>query len=281
MTLKFKKPEIKNQRLKFLVFGEMGSGKSTLCCLFPNTAYFDTEDSTSKIKYARAIGENGGGVVNTGDIDEIISQVKELITTKHDYKTIVIDSLTVAYENLLIEAEKKVGSDFGRHISFADSKVKQLVNLLLRADANVVVTCQSKREYGNNMNVIGNTYAGYKRLGYMFDLVLETSVLGRVFNAVVRKSRLEHFETGERIDFSYQEILKRCGAEAIEKSLATEMLASKDQVMELKRLVQLLNVPENDVQKWLTKESCDMFEDMAADRIDKCIAALKAKIENK
>ena len=281
MALKFKKPEIKQQRLKFLVYGEMGSGKSTLGCAFPQTAYFDTEDTASKIKYAQALTDNGSAVIHTGDLDEIIDQVKALLTIKHDYKTVVIDSLTVAYENLLIECEKRVGSEYGRHIAEADKKVKQLVNLLLRLDMNCVVTCQSKNEYAGSMNVVGKTYVGYKRLGYMFDLVLETSVLGANFSAVVRKSRLDSFVTGEEIKFSYSEVLRRCGIDAIEKPVNVEKLPSVEQVTELKRLVQLLNIQEDMLEKWFVKANCDSFEEMPAELVDKTIANLKARIENK
>lgn len=278
MALKFKKPEVKQQRLKLLVYGEMGSGKSTICTHMPNVAYFDTEDTASKIKYAQAIADNGGAVLHTGDIDEIIAQVKELMTVKHDYKTVVIDSLTVAYENLIIECEKRVGQDFGRHIAAADSKIKQLINLLLRIDCNVIVTCQAKKEYGSNMSLVGSTYAGYKRLGYMFDLVLETSVLGKNFFAVVKKSRLDTFETGEEIKFNYVEVVKRCGVESLEKAADTVVLASNEQVAEIKRLVALLNIEPDVIEKWYIRANCACFEEMSADLISKCINSLKDKI---
>ena len=281
MALKFKKPEVKESRLKFLVYGEMGSGKSTMCCAFPTTAYIDTEDTTSKIKYSQALIDNGGGVINTGDMDEIINQVRELLTCAHNFKTVVIDSLTVAYENLIIEAEKRVGSEFGRHIAEADKKVKQLINLLLRLDMNVIVTCQARKEYGNKMQVVGQTYAGYKRLGYMFDLVLETSVLGRNFSAIVRKSRLAQFETGEDIKFSYAEILKRCGPGAIEKEVETEAKASPEKVAELMHLIEVLGVQPDIIEKWLVIGKCDAFEDMPVVTLDKCIQKLKDKINLK
>ena len=104
--LKFKKPEIKQQRLKAMFYGEMGTGKSTCAAQFPLTAYIDTEDTASKKKYAKMIDDNGGAVLATGDFDEILSQVKELITTKHSFKTLVIDSLTIPYDNLQAECER-------------------------------------------------------------------------------------------------------------------------------------------------------------------------------
>ena len=283
MVLKFKKAEIKQQRLKILVFGDMGSGKSTLACSFPKTAYFDTEDICSKILFSEAINKNGGAVLATGDLDEIIAQVKELISTKHDYETIVIDSLTVAYENAMAEGERNpdIGSGFGRHIAYADNKTKQLTNLLLRADMNVIITCQAKREYGDGMKVVGNTYVGFKRLGYIFDLVFETAVLGRNFNAVVRKSRLRSFVTGDEVQFSYTEIMRRCELEVSNAAPTPIVLATKEQVKEAKRLVALLNVSDEIVGKWFTKETVESFEEMDTAAIDKYIAALQKRIEEK
>jgi len=281
MALRFKKPEVKQQRLKILVYGQMGSGKSTLACTFPNTAYFDTEDTASKIQYAQAIAANGGGVVSTGDIDEVIAQVKELMSTKHSYETIVIDSLTTVYENSQLEGERKLGTEWGKHTAYADNKTKQLTNLLLRADLNCIITCQSKPQYGDGVKSIGDTYVGFKRLGYIFDLVFETSVLGRNFNAVVKKSRLKSFVTGEEIKFNYAEIIKRCEAEVTTAAPTPIELATPEQVKELSRLIALLNVPTDEYEKWLVKAGAETFDEMDTIMVHKCIEFLQKKIEDK
>jgi len=279
MALKFKKPEIKQQRLKAMFYGEMGTGKSTCACQFPNTAYIDTEDTSSKKKYAKMIDEKGGSVLASGDFEEILSQVKELMSTKHDFKTLVIDSLTIPYDNLQAECERVVGNEFGRHVTAANKKMKLLVNLLLRIDMNVIVTCQAKKEYGNNMSVIGQTYACYNRLGYMFDLVFETQVRGDKFVAVTKKSRIDEFPMNETFSFNYDEVIKRYGAECIEKDVTTQELASKKQVDEVLRLIDLFKIPEETYTKWLEKHNAETFEELSSDVIDKIIDHLKSKIK--
>lgn len=278
-TLKFKKPEIKASRLKVMFYGEMGTGKSICACSFPQTAYIDTEGTTSKVKYAQRIIDNAGQVIETGDFEEILSTVKALMTTKHDFVTLVIDSLTVPYENLIIEMERKVGSEFGRHVTAANSKMKQLVNLLLRIDMNVIITCQAKKEYGGKMEVIGQTYNCYNRLGYMFDLVFEAQVRGDKHVGVVRKSRIDSFPMRDSFDFSYEEIKKRYGSEIMEKAVISEVLATKEQVAELNRLIELFAVPEETSQKWLDKCNCEGFEEMPFDVIQKCIDSLHRKLQ--
>lgn len=279
MALKFKKPEIKQQRLKAMFYGEMGTGKSTCAAQFPLTAYIDTEDTTSKKKYAQMIQINGGSVLSTGDFDEILSQVKELITTKHEFKTLVIDSLTIPYDNLQIECERITGSDFGRHVTAANKKMKLLVNLLLKCDMNVIVCCQAKKEYGNNMSVIGQTYACYNRLGYMFDLVFETQLRGDKFYAVTKKSRIDEFPMNESFSFSYDEVIKRYGADIIEKDVVLQELATKEQVKEVKRLIDLFKVPEETYAKWLDKHNAEDFEELSVEVIQKMIEHLQSKIK--
>lgn len=280
MALKFKKPEVKQQRLKAMFFGEMGTGKSTCACQFPNTAYIDTEDTASKKKYAKAISENNGAVLATGDFDEILAQVKELMSTKHDFKTLVIDSLTIPYDNLQADCERVVGNEFGRHVTAANKKMKLLVNLLLRIDMNVIVTCQAKKEYGNNMSVIGQTYSCYNRLGYMFDLVFETQVRGDKFVAVTKKSRIDEFPMNETFSFSYDEVIKRYGAECIEKDVVMQELASQKQVDELQKLIDLFKIPEETYTKWTEKHNAESFEELSSDVIQKIIDHLKSKIKD-
>jgi hypothetical protein len=271
MALKFKKPEIKQQRLKAMFFGEMGTGKSSCACQFPNTAYIDTEDTASKKKYAQSISDNNGQVLATGDFDEILSQVKELMSTKHDFKTLVIDSLTVPYDNLQADCERVTGNEFGRHVTAANKKMKLLVNLLLRIDMNVIVTCQAKKEYGNNMSVIGQTYSCYNRLGYMFDLVFETQIRGDKFVAVTRKSRIDEFPMNETFSFSYDEVIERYGADCINKAVVTQELANKKQVDEVNRLIDLFKITEETYIKWLDKHNAESFEELSGDVIQKII----------
>jgi len=277
-VLKFKKPEIKQQRLKAMFYGEMGTGKSTCACQFPFTAYIDTEDTTSKKKYTKMITDNHGETTASGDMDEIIDTVKMLMRGGHNYKTLVIDSLTIPYENAVIDCERVHGSDFGRGVGEAKKKTKLLVNLLLKLDMNIIVTCQAKKEYSGTMSVVGQTYSCYDRLGYMFDLVFETQVRGDEHIAITRKSRLEEFPMRESFKFNYQEIIKRMGTDSIEKEVVAQEIASDEQVAECKRLIDLFRVPEETYIKWLEKHQADSFDELSADTIQKIIDHLKKQI---
>ncbi len=279
MALKAKKPTVEDQRLKALFYGNAGAGKTMAAIQFPRPYVIDTEGSCDKPQYVAAINNVNGAVLRTIDFDEMVNEVKELMTTKHEYKTLVIDSLTVLYNDLLDKAEKKVGTEFGRHYNEANKRMKQLLNLLFRIDMNVIITAHSKNEYGQNLAILGQTFDCYKKLDYLFDLVFEIQLRGEVRTGVTRKSRIESFNNTKTFPFNYDEIAKMYGREVLERDSVAQELATPEQVKELVRLIELIKVPEETTDKWKSKCSAEEWSDMPKDAIVKCIESLKSKIQ--
>ncbi len=279
MALKAKKPAMIEQRLKCLFYGCAGVGKTMAAIQFPKPYIIDTEGSTNKPQYVRQIEKVDGAVLITIDFDEMIAEVKELLTTQHDYKTLIIDSLTLLYNDLLEKAERKVGTEFGRHFGEANKRMKQLLNLLFRLDMNVIITSHSKNEYGANLAVLGQTFDCYKKLDYLFDLVFEIQKRGKDRVGVVKKSRIEGFPDTESFKFSYEEIAKRYGKEVLERDSIAQELADPEQIKELIRLIDLIKVPEEMWKKWLDKSNSESWGEMPKDSIQKCIDFLQSKIK--
>src|SRR5690606_31418479 len=100
----------------------------------------------------------GGPVFESRRFDDIVAEVRALMTEDHDFLTLVIDPITVVYTELLDEGEKKVGTEFGRHYGYANSRFKRLCNLLTAIDMNVVITAHEKNEYGEKLEVLGKTF---------------------------------------------------------------------------------------------------------------------------
>jgi len=278
MALKAKKPSAIECRLKALFYGNAGVGKTMAAIQFPKPYIIDTEGSTNKPQYVKAIEKVDGAVLMTVDFDEMVNEVRELLTTKHEYKTLVIDSLTLLYNDLLEKAERKVGTDFGRHYGEANKRMKQLLNLLFRLDMNVIITSHSKNEYGQNLAILGQTFDCYKKLDYLFDLVFEIQKRGPQRVGLIRKSRIESFPDGESFPFSYDEIANRYGRAVLERDAIAQELSDPEQIKEIERLIDLLKVPEETYQKWLDKGNSDNWSDMPKDAIQKCIDHLKSKI---
>jgi len=279
MVLKAKKPASIEKRLKALFYGSAGVGKTTAAIQFPRPYLIDTEKGAENDQYVRLLEKSGGVIYQTTDFNELIIEVTSLLTQKHEYKTLVIDPLTTLYNDLLDKAANRVGTEFGRHYGEANKSVKHLMNLLLRLDMNVIITSHSKNEYGANLSVLGQTYDCYKKLDYLFDLVFEIQKRGKERIAIIKKSRVETLPDGDNFPFSYEEVAKRYGKAILERDATIEELATPEQVIEFKRLVELLKKDKDVIDKWLDKAGAESIQEMNNNHIQKCIEAMEKEIK--
>jgi len=279
MALRGKKPTAEEKRLKMMLFGPAGVGKTTAAIQFPRPYLMDTEKGSVNDQYVDQLNRNGGAVFATTEFDEMVAEVVALLSTKHDYRTLIIDPITVVYNDLLDKAAKKVGTDFGRHYGEADKRMRHLLNLLLRLDMNVVITCHAKNVYGDGMKIEGQTFDGYKKLDYMFDLVIELQKRGKDRVGIPRKSRVSSMPEGEVFPFSYEAIAERYGRAVLERDATPVVLASAEQIGELTRMLTVLKLPEEVTDKWLDKAGADRWAEMSAEQIGKCIDYCKTKFE--
>lgn len=288
MALRGKKPETVEKRLKALFYGAAGVGKTTAAIQFPRPYLIDTERGAENEQYTKLLAESGGVIFQTHDFDELLNEIHSLLVEKHDFKTLIIDPLTTLYNDLLDVTAKELkekskdpdasGTEFGRHYSEANKRVKRLCNLLLRLDMNVIITSHAKNEYGKDMSVLGQTFDCYKKLDYLFDLVFEIQKRGTQRMGIVKKSRVLSFTDGEQFPFSYESIAEKYGRAILEKDAVPQPVATQEQADKLKRLVDLLKVPQDTVEKWLIKASSEKFEEMPANAIQACIDSLTKKL---
>jgi AAA domain len=292
MALRGVKPKTIEKRLKALFYGAAGVGKTTCAIGFPKPYLIDTERGAENSKYVEILEKNGGSIFQTMDFDDLLIEIKSLLTEKHDYKTLIIDPLTNIYNDLLDKSAAQIkktsrdkdadGTEFGRHYSLANKKMKHLLTLLLRLDMNVIITSHAKNEYGENMKVIKQTYDCYKKLDYLFDLVFEVVKRGPNREGVVRKSRIEGFEESMKpFPFCYEEIAKIYGKEILERNANQEILATLEQVEKVNHYIKLMSISEEIYQKWLDKAEAETFDEMKQQDIQKLINLLEEKIKLK
>lgn len=284
MALRGVKPESITKRLKALFYGNSGVGKTTAAISFPRPYLIDTEKGATNDQYVKILQKNGGAVFQTSDFDELMIEVKSLLTVEHGYKTLIIDPLTTLYNDLLDKAAKERISDkdtdgtaFGGHYGIANKKIKHLLSLLLRLDMNVIITSHAKAEYAGNMTVVGNTFDCYKKLDYLFDLVFEIQKRGEKRVGIIKKSRIESFPDGDTFPFSYDEIANRYGKEILERDAVSEKLATKEQIDHLKYLIDLYKEPQEIVDKWLSKANAETLDEINEDVISKLIVHMENK----
>lgn len=289
MALRGKKPEEIEKRLKCLFYGPAGAGKTTAALNFPNAYLIDTEEGAIHDSYIELLNKNNSVSFHTTSFEDVLQEIKSLLTEKHIFKTVIIDPLTHIYDSLLTESadyckriskeKDATGTEFGRHYSDANKKMKQLLLLLTRLDMNVIITAHAKNEYGGSMAVIGQTFDCYKKLDYLFDLVFEIRKLGDSRMAVVKKSRIKTLTDGLTFPFTYDYIADKYGRSILEKETISEVLCSSDQLLELKRLINLLVISEDITDKWLEKAKVTNFEELSEKQAKILIDLLLNKIK--
>ncbi len=258
------------------MYGPAGVGKTTAAIQFPNSYIIDAERGAEN--YDKLITASGSAVFQTTDINDVIAEVKGLLTERHDFRTLVIDPITTIYNDLVEKCEGKVGTDFGRHYGEANKTMKRLANLIMALDMNVVVTAHAKKEYGQNLAVLGQTFDGWRQLDYWFDLVIELGKRGKKRFAKVAKTRIDAFPDEDVFEWSYDAVRKRWDPSVLEKEAQAVALANPQQVAQMKDLLNIVRLPDGTVDKWFAKAGVEVWEDMPAETIAKCIDYVKGRL---
>lgn len=277
MSLRAVKPEAIEKRLKAFLYGAAGTGKTTFCASFPKAYFIDSEKGAENQQYIDLLISNGSSVYRTNDFDELKKEVISLLTEKHEYKTLVIDSLTTIHNDLIDKMALKHGNEFGRHFSEANKAMKHLCNLLMRLDMNILITSHAKNEYGANLAVLGVTFDCFKKIDYLFDLVFEVQKRGAERYCVTKKSRVSSIPDGESFLFSYDEIANRYGKEILLRDAVPQELATDEQVKQLNELITINRIFPDVQRKWLDKAGSETFSEMPRDSIQKLIDYLISK----
>src|SRR5690349_14521958 len=111
MALRGKKPEAIEKRLKALFYGTAGVGKTTASIQFPAPYLIDTEKGAENTQYVELLKKQGGAIFQTSQFDEMIAEITALLSESHPYKTLIIDPITVVYNDLLDVCAKKLSKD--------------------------------------------------------------------------------------------------------------------------------------------------------------------------
>jgi len=290
--LKATSPKKVDFRLKMFVYGPAGVGKTTACLQFPDSYIIDTEKGTSL--YSDTVNKAHSVVLQTLNPDEIKDELKALLTEKHSYKTLIIDPVTQVYNSVqekwtrVFEKYSKTEKDgeiqdFGmRYWGKVKGDFKSLQRLMIALDMNIIVTAHQKDVYGGGFNKVGVTFDSMRGDDYLFDLVFQVE---RKNGSLIAKTIKERSEVGKNkfpseFEWSYANFLKFYGKEIIEKEAVPVVMASVEQIERIKKLVEIVKVDDDTVNKWFTKVDVNDFSEMNGEQIQKCISFLEAKVES-
>lgn len=293
MALRATKPEVKEKRLKMFLFGPPGSRKTTSSIQFPKSVLIDMERGSEN--YAKSIAKSGSVVLQTTNTDEVIDEIKSLLTEKHEYKTLILDPITMFYESTqekwtrifekYTDNEKnKELQDFGmRYWGRVKSNYKSMLRLLLALDMNIIMTAHQKDIYGASMSKIGVGPDSMKGDNYFFDNVFQLNVINDKAVATTIKQRSEPLyppRFPKDFEWSYENFCNFYGKESIERDAVPVALANSAQLIQLKELIETLNVSEEQQLKVLNSFEADKWEELTEEQMQKCIKPLQAKIKS-
>jgi len=208
-----------NRKLKVLIYGGPGAGKSMFALSAPAPLIIDTESSTDAY---RGRFDHVVGVAKSASPKEIAPVLAELSaqgfvksgSKRLSPETLVIDSFSVLWQVRQEAgqkiAEKRAGpgnEDKGR-IAFGDwalikRPIQQLYTALINLPVHVIITAREKDLYDDDPKQPRKTGQApdlEKNAVYVFDLVLRLAIEDGKRIGVVEKSRFLDFPPGTRIE---------------------------------------------------------------------------------
>lgn len=273
---------------KCLIYGKSGVGKTWTAIDFPSVYYIDTEAGADLDHYTDKLKRSGGGYMGpsdgANDFAVLIEQVKALATERHSYRTLVVDSISKVYNTAIaIEAEKLGDKNaFGADKKPAIASMRQLVAWIQKLDMNVVLIAHEKTEWGQNDKgdrvEIGSTFDCWDKLEYELHLALRIIKQGKSRRAFVRKSRLVGFPEGEYIAWDYNTFADRYGRNVIEGEVKAIVLATEDQLAELKRLLESVRVTDDFQEKCFARLGASAWGEIETSQMNQIITFLKGKV---
>ena len=275
-------------RPKILLFGREGIGKTWFSLQYPSPYFIDTEGGANRDHYTDILERSGGVYLGPSegslDFETVIEQVQALATEKHEYKTLIIDSVTKIFNSAIADEAERLGNKnaFGADKKAAVVCMRRLVTWLMRLDMSVVLTAHQKDVWGVNekgqREVVGVGYDCWEKLSYELDLCINIQKAGPRRIGKIGKSRLLGFPENETFDLTYEEFAARYGRDVIEADSRPLVLATAEQAAEIKRLLDTVRLPEGQAEKWLAAAGAETWAEVDTGKAEKVIVALQTKL---
>jgi hypothetical protein len=289
MALKAKPPKhVKPKKPKILIYGKPGVGKTWGALEFPSAYLIDCEGGASLDHYQSKLEKSGGMYLGpddgANDFATVLDQVHSLATQRHTYRTLVVDSFSKLFATeIAVELERlekcnrDLSKTFGAEKKPAITKTKQMIRWFDRLDMTVILICHEKALWADGEQ-IGVTFDGWDKLEYELDLTMQVVKMGASRKAKIGKCRLEQFRENDSIDWSYRAFAERYGVEVIESGAEPVAPATVEQIRVVVELAALVKLDEELQLKWFDAAGVTSWGQMDAERIQKCIDHLTAKL---
>lgn len=267
---------------KIAVMGKFGVGKTWGLLDFPSTYFCDTEGGANLPHYIEKLHKAGGVYFGpdqgANEFETVIEQVKALATEKHHYKTLVIDSLSKLFNTEITKEAERLGDKdaFGASKKPAIRMSARLMHWIDKIDMSVILVTHERAEWSKGEQ-IGTIPDAGEKLGHELHLLLQIIKTGDTRKAFVKKTRLLGFPDGSSFEWNYDEFAKRYGRDIMEKEAKPIILATVEQIAEVKRLLEVVKLTDSTKDKWINKNVNDLGE-IEAEKIDGVLQHLRSKI---
>ncbi|OGR89734.1 MAG: hypothetical protein A2992_06460 [Elusimicrobia bacterium RIFCSPLOWO2_01_FULL_59_12] len=285
----FQKAKTVEKRLKLFLWGDSGAGKTTLALQFPKPVVIDLEGGCDL--YGEAFQFD---VLKATTADQVSQAVDWLLTNKHDYRTLVIDPITVYWDALQKKWSdiflKRNKSSKGYRFEFYDlqprdwltlkAEFKDLIRKLIALDMNVIITARQKTQYkeGSFMVAMGETFDGEKSLPYLFDTIVRLFVdeKGRHMGAVLkdRSNKLPK----DPFEAKYPLFESLFGKQSLARKPKPVAVSTDDQKSKIKALIAQVGMPEEQVTERLGAYGAETLEDLTAENAALILQKLEAAV---
>jgi len=288
--LKAKPPEqVTPGKTKGMIFGASGVGKTWFTLTFPAPYYLDTEGGADLQHYQDRLKRSGGAYLGPKDgtlgFDFVVEQMQALATEKHQYKTLIVDSITKLYQTAIANEQERLGDKdaFGASKKPAVAGMRRLVNWAMKLDMNIWFVAHDAAEWGldpktGQRTEIGRVPDVWDKLIYELHLTLQAVKRGPQRVAIVKKSRLTGFPDMDAFPLEYSEFATRYGKDYIESASHQLIIATAAQVSEITRLLSVVKVSESEIEKVFTKAGVESWSELTTEQATQTVAWLKKKI---
>jgi len=283
----FQTAQTQEKRVKLLLWGDSGAGKTTLALQFPKPVVIDLERGTDlygdEFKFK---------VVKTSDADDVMGAVEWLLTHPHNDLTLVIDPITIYWDALQrkwseIFLRRNKGSK-GYRFEFYDLQVrdwmtikaefKEFVRKLIALDMNVVVTARQKVLYSDTgfMKAVGETFDGEKSLPYLFDTIVRLYRDGQGrFMGECLKDRSNKLPSGE-FEVSYDLFERLFGRENLVREARPISFATDEQKAQIRDFIEQFDITPEQVAQRLAAYGAADLDDLTEENAHLIIEKFKS-----
>jgi hypothetical protein len=268
---------------KFLVYGESNAGKTVFGLRFPGpVAVIDLEKGVEN--YAKHFSFRK--LPSAESPRKILEVVKWLARGDHDYRTLVIDPITLLYDDVIgmfTEAFMRHRTGKANKGDFYDLQMgdwriiknwmKGFIRWLHRLDMNVVCVAREKDKYsgsGHESRKVGVTYDGDRNWRYEFDYVLNMFIHPED-GYCIKTVKERDLEPVLPKTFRNDNIEKKCPPSFILDAFGDIMaakprvaadFATEEQINSLKMLCDMAQLAPDKIKQALRKYGASKFEEL-------------------